>query len=353
MELLNTIFEFLNIGTVNSIVGIMGIIVTIGGWKMTKNIMKKFRKKSRTAGLLGNNGKKPNSKTKNIPAILPLLPDFKEQEDELNEVIQHWNYEGLCKADKHLPLLCILYGDVDEDAELMERLERYFAVQLNNNDYNSIEQVYIHSNDFIKSIHLDSTHFHKTPDFQREIWKRLKEKVIASYSRMDWKEQLILKFSSIEHPIFVYTTLNIVDWQVIDKTNIFIEQFIHFWYQEWSEYIIQEKLDFNYPIVMCLLFHYDKKTQKKFFKKKKTFQLPHLNFSQFSSRYEAYGTILPELASVEKNHVMAWLINYKDTICEHCDIEKVREEIEKLYSKSTHIPMKILASELKRILEMA
>jgi len=294
---------------------------------------------------------------KQVPDLLPYLSNLKPQEDKLEQTIRHWNYRQLSNDEKHRPFLCLMSGEVNNDSKLKERLEKYFSVKLsfNNNRYQSIEEGYLQSNDDIKAIKLYPIDF-KVEQLHQQIWQCLRNEVYFSDSS-NWRREFARSLAKINSPVFIYAPIDIANGQC--NIHPFIQEFIRFWYDDsegWSKIVTEEPLFFKHPLVVCLFFRYQKTAIRKtvFRQPKMPFELSELGLLDFYKQYQAYGVVLPALSSVEKNDVLAWANNYRQTISRHChcDIDAVIKGIEVLYKNPQRkIPMVTLGDKLKQILE--
>ncbi len=294
---------------------------------------------------------------KPVPDLLPYLSNLKPQEDKLEQTIRHWNYRQLSNDEKHRPFLCLMSGEVNNDSKLKERLEKYFSVKLsfNNNRYQSIEEGYLQSNDDIKAIKLYPIDF-KVEQLHQQIWQCLRNEVYFSDSG-NWRREFARSLAKINSPVFIYAPIDIANGQC--NIHPFIQEFIRFWYDDsegWSKIVTEEPLFFKHPLVVCLFFRYQKTAIRKtvFRQPKMPFELSELGLLDFYKQYQAYGVVLPALSSVEKNDVLAWANNYRQTISRHChcDIDAVIKGIEVLYKNPQRkIPMVTLGDKLKQLLE--
>lgn len=360
--------NFFNSLNTSDILTVTGIIVTIismiVGIRYSNITTKKPDKTSSTSKLKTKFVRKQAKKFR----LLPYLPDLDKQEEELGEMIQMANSTNI-EYEEHLPLLCLISRDVDKDIDLTERFKMYFAYQLNHlkaikgdieNTQNKIlEKLYFNHNQ-IKPISLcetDNNCFHTMNNLHEEIWQRLRDSVCINCGQNDWKTAVAKKLAGEPRPIFIHITIEMMYWQ--NNVDDFIKQFILFWYDKnnnWTNIIVQNKILFKYPLVICLFFNHQTENtakQKWFWKNRRLPKLPkNLDYRSFLEKYKAFGVILPALSGINEKEVQAWAETYEDTIrnrC-HCRFHIVQDEISRLYSNKETIPMKTLCEELKRIL---
>ena len=281
--------------------------------------------KNRTCQLHSAKGSKP----KYIPSLLPYLPDRREQERYLGKAIKK-------HANKQQPFLCVVHGDHDERSDkFLTRLEKDYLPTVDRT-FNDLQSYFFNCE--ICSHHVDELH-----DI---LWESLGYRVLGdSFATRD---EIANRIAQDNAPVILYTNMSSKDWSRGSGTKM-IYEFIKFW----ADWPVSRQ---NHLFMVFLFFNYkdiEKKWFFKFFqsstnsKIKKAFQ--KLQGTDFLEKFNVHGVVLPELLSIEIEHVENWIDGYASDFCEP---DFLRQEVGKIFTSAEQkIAMEPLARQLKEILK--
>ena len=266
------------------------------------------------------------SKPQSIPPLLPYLPDRLEQERYLTKAIQK-------HTNKQKPLLCVVHGDHYERGDkFLERLKQKYLPKFDAT-FDELQSYFFNCETC--SHHVDELH-----DVLREsLGNQLLNNPFATC------DHIAKRIAQDNAPVILYTNMYTKDWCRDNGTQM-IYEFIKFW-AEWP-------LSTQNHLVMVFLFFNYKNIQKKWFFKsspnrkiRKTFQT--LQTTDFVKEFKVHGVVLPELLSIEIEHVENWINTYTH---DFCDPDFLHQEVGKMFTTvEQKIAMEPLARQLKQILK--
>jgi inactive STAND len=294
----------------------------------------------------------PKFSGREIPPLLPYLPDRIEQEEELKKRIDNYPIN-----DNSGPLICIIHGDELQSHHIfVERLKnRYIDLKLKP----SVDCSLSWSPEDKKLKNLES-HFHK------ELGRKLIDTPDAD------KEKIHKVICEYPGPVIARINLITDNWQ--NQGFGIVEKILHVWqnfpffppekglivfvlikYQS-KDYEIAKKSIFS-RIIHCFKNYFRKMYCRRTNKKIRE-QLKVLSKSEFKDFDRLSGMVLPELISINRTHVQNWVgeTEVKNFLGEEV-LGKLDEKIGKMFrnweqeNPSPHIPMSVLADRLTQIIK--
>ncbi|HDN26643.1 MAG TPA: serine protease [Thioploca sp.] len=265
----------------------------------------------------------PKPKRKYKRTLLPYLPNRRDQELELGELIR-------AHDDKHRPLLCVVHGDEYQCSDKF--LDRIREESLPN-----IIPEQMHFGVDLHPFVCDT--FQSVNELHRKMLANLGELFINNmYATCDEVAQAI---AQRQCPVILHTDMSTTDWQRGGHINI-IHGFIQFW-ADWPVLSAQ-----NHLLLVCLCFNY--RDIEKMSWLKRLFKRPSVNQAirnTFKDLASEHCRVLPELPSIERTHVEQWAKIYLSEFYYEL-IPYIRELFQPPIEK---IAMEPLAQQLKQILK--
>jgi hypothetical protein len=265
----------------------------------------------------------PKPKIKYKRTLLPYLPNRRDQELELGELIR-------AHDDKRRPLLCVVHGDEYQCSDKF--LERIREESLPN-----IIPEQMHLGVDLHPFVCDT--FQSVNELYRKMLANLGELFINNmYATRNEVAQAI---AQRQCPVILHTDMSTTDWQRGGHINI-IHGFIKFW-ADWPVLSTQNSL-----LLVCLCFNYRdiEKTSwlKRLFKRPSVNQEIRNTFKDLASEH---CRVLPELPSIERTHVEQWAKLYLSEF-----YYELTPYIRELFKPPIEkIAMEPLAHQLKQILK--
>jgi len=172
-----------------------------------------------------------------IPPLLPYLPNRHDQERELKQAYQKFLSQGLPR-----PLVCIIHGDEFQTHDMFfERLHKYSVPQLLGLDRNQTQTA-------IKKYFLACQNMGQ---LETQLCEDLAKQVLESNdSSLEAINEFFCKYPS---PIIVCTHLLTEHWQ---HDREVLTKFLGFW-QRWPDLVPGQKL------IICLFVKYQKKGRER------------------------------------------------------------------------------------------
>ena len=278
-----------------------------------------------------------------IPDLLPYLPNRKDQEAELDNLLQKYFQDTNNK-----PIICIVHGDKSQGHDYFIRRIRevFLPTRFKPDERPPIKPYYISCPNYKNN----------KDDFHDQLRRILATK-ITDYAFNSTQE--INNFLSSQYTlIHVSIHLSAGDWNRIN----FIEFFLEFW-QQWTSMCSDQFL------MVCLSITYPKENNLSFCKIYQRYRLRKMKH-KFIFRLEQYfsaklnkfdrimGTVLPELKGIKQVHLDNWLSEeVNDKFQDNRVTEHLKHQINFLYKtwnkkkKSKEIPMDYIAAKLGKLLE--
>ncbi len=277
--------------------------------------------------VIGEQDKKTNKATKEIPRLLPYLSDRVDQELALGTAIK-----SHCNLTQ--PFICVIHGEGKQCSDMF--VERIF--------HRSLAQILpVQASKEIKRFDLSSDRFSNYQEFHTKLDASISLEVTQEFFASQGKVARIL--ADAKTPILLCITFSSQD--CLGNKGV---QVIDFFLQYWRQW----KADQNQSNLLLVCFCFDYMPVKTSFwqqwrnKDALNAQLrdyfAKLNFAQF----DLQGVVLPELGKIEQRQVEDWARIHHRGI-----YEKLRPEIEELFRQNNHQPfaMQPLAKQLQKMLE--
>jgi hypothetical protein len=291
-----------------------------------------------------------------IPRLLPYLPNRHEQESKLKEAYK--SYQEFLNQGSSRPLVCIIHGDEFQTHDTyFERLQKYSVPQLLGLDRNQTA---------IQSYFLACRNMGQ---LETQLREELANSVLGSgYSSLGAINETFCKYPG---PIIVRTHLLTQHWL---QDREVLKKFLEFW-QGWPDLVAGQQL------IICLFVKYEKKGRES--AKKSSFswlwdhlkellipnhyqrvntkiykQIKALSNSEFKQFDRIYSIVLPELTGISRMHVEEWARSKETRQFVGEDmIEKLLIGIRDMFeswerkTSSSTIPMEDLAKNLENLLK--
>lgn len=331
---------------IGQITGGQAISVREGGFFVTGNVIYQNSQLDVTPSL---------SPRRELPSLLPYLPNRVDQEFELGQAFQTF-----LKQNPLHPLVCIIHGDESQSHDkFLERLQKLTLPRLLKLDPRQTK---------IKEYPLNWSPGSKSlDDLTGRFCKSLADTVLGySFASL---EEINKTFCKYPDPVIVHIHLLTEDWQ--NGPDV-LNQLLEFW-QNWPPLILGQQL------IICIFIKYQiKRSQKKgfslnmlftslrtFFKRNRYRRLNTLIYKQVEAVRAFNGSqfdrlsliVLPPLSSISRTHVENWARSEetKQFIGEAM-VGKLMDEIGDMFetweeqTASNIIPMDDLADHLMRLL---
>jgi hypothetical protein len=180
----------------------------------------------------------PYLSKRELPSLLPYLPNRSDQEFDLGQAFQ----KCLSQASPH-PLVCIIHGDEFQSHDkFLERLQKLSIPRLLGFDPSQTQ---------IKEYPLDwPAGLKNLNDLSARLCKNLADSVLGrSFSSLDNINKALCKYPD---PVIVHTHLLTEDWQ---EGNEVLKKLLEFW-QDWPDLLPGQQL------IICLFIKYQMKQQR-------------------------------------------------------------------------------------------
>ncbi|NET34015.1 MAG: hypothetical protein F6K19_18665 [Cyanothece sp. SIO1E1] len=294
------------------------------------------------------------NRKREIPSLLPYLPNRTEQEFELRQAIQ----KLMSQSTMRQPLICLVHGDEWQSHDkFLERLRKVSLPRLLRLDLKQSA---------IKEYHLQwPDNLKKLDQLSARLAKNLADTVENdSFATV---EQINQTFRKYPGPVLVHLHLLTDDWQRLGPG--LLPKVLEFW-QIWPE------LGADQTLVICIFIKYQfkrstKKRQrwwllnpfawlKRFLKCRHcqklnraiAEQLASLAGSDFRDFNRLTGIVLPKLDNINRGHVEDW-VRCKETkiFAGEAVLEKLIGAVGKMFEHDETMPMDTVATRLTTLLQ--
>ncbi len=291
---------------------------------------------------------------KEIPPLLPYLPNRHEQEFELKRAYK--SYQEFLNQGSPRPLVCIIHGDEFQTHDkFFERLKEYSVPQLLGLDRNQTA---------IQTYYLPCRNMGQ---LETQLCEDLANRVLGSgYSSLEAINETFCKYPG---PIIVHADLWTRHWQ---KDREVLRKFLGFW-EKWPDLVAGQQL------IICLFVKYEKKGRKRARKLSFSWLWDYLQeifmpnhhrrvntkiykqikaLSTSDRRFDrVYSVVLPKLDDICKVDVGIWVKSNAIQFVGEDMTQKLDSEIREMFeswereTSSNKIPMEYLAGNLESILK--
>jgi inactive STAND len=298
----------------------------------------------------------PQSSRKEVPSLLPYLPNRREQEEELEKAIQ-----GHLQGVSRNPLVCIIHGDEFQSHErFLERIKKRslpIFIGLDINQTNIKDCILCWPSEKKKMDNLEA-----------RFCKDLAEKFLRNNSATT--EEINQALCNYPGSVIIRTHLLTEDWH--NQGFIILDRILKFW-QNWPELNHETRLIVFLSIKYQTKYHKNINTStfnyffnylKNFFRlrhyqranRKIREQLHALSKSNFERFNRLSGVVLPELMEISQGQVENWVRDEVKHFLGEEVIGALIEAVEKIFNSWENertpdkIPMSILAEKLTSLL---
>lgn len=272
--------------------------------------------------------------SKNIPYLLPYLPDRDPQRDELDEALKQFKQQHSKR-----PIVCILHGDEKQGHDsFIHRLQEEILPQFLGIEEGNVKKYRL-----------------PWPTRQSEFGRQLERNLLSEYkaeSLDDFNDFL----AKIPAPALIHAQCYTSDWQA--QGLQILDAFLEFW-QAWPDLAI------NQILIVCLCVSYHLEEDLDFFSKRKRRSLnqkicKHLEDLSISKRKKfdrLITTVLPKLDNISCTQAEDWADCRASKFIENDrSVLELKKSIREFYRQwhrkyaSDKIPMEKLAEHLTELL---